>query len=182
MEEKEKKIVAVFGSSEPDESDALFMTALELGKLFGASGFNVCTGGYGGVMEAASRGARESGSEVIGVTVDMFSWRGPNKYITIHHHEKDLYLRTKRLIDISDGFVILPGKSGTLSELTFLWALHRAGILGKKPIILLGKVWDSFLKALSENDLIETQELEATKIVRTPHEAVAEMEKSLYNI
>ena len=182
MEGRKRKTIAVFGSSEPDENDPLYKTAFELGNLLAVKGFNVCTGGYGGVMEAASRGAREGGSDAIGVTVDIFEWRNPNKYISIHYNEKDLYQRTKKLIDVSDGFIILHGKSGTLSELTFLWALHRAGSLGQKPIILLGEAWNSLMKVLSENDLIEKHELAATGIAKNPREAVAEIEKSLYNI
>ncbi|MEW5807341.1 MAG: LOG family protein [Acidobacteriota bacterium] len=171
--------VAVFGSSEPVEGDALYETAYETGWLLASRGFNVCTGGYGGVMEAASKGARKGGSDAIGVTVNMFSWRNPNKFVSIHYNEDDLYMRTKRLIEVSDGFIILPGKSGTLSELTFLWALHRGGVLGKKPIILLGEIWKHFMKNLTEADLIEEQELEATKIVLTPQEAVDEIAKCL---
>ncbi len=182
MAKEEKKTIAVFGSSEPADGDTLYQIAYELGKLCAERGFRVCTGGYGGIMEAASRGAREKGSDAIGVTVDMFDWRDPNRYISIHYHEKDLYQRTKRLIETCDAFIILPGKSGTLSELTFLWALHRAGILGKKPIVLLGDVWTGFMKSLADNDLIEKQELEATKIIKNPRAAVEEIAKSLYNI
>ncbi len=182
MIKEEKKTVAVFGSSEPTEGDPLYQTAYELGKLCAEQGFHVCTGGYGGVMEAASKGARERGSDAIGVTVNMFDWRNPNRYVSIHYHENDLYKRTKKLIEVSDAFVILPGKSGTLSELTFLWALHRAGVLGKKPIVLLGDVWTGFMKSLADRNLIEKQEFEATKIAKNPHEAVEEIAKSLYNI
>lgn len=174
-----RKTVAVFGSSEPAEGETLYETAYELGKQLAAKGFDICTGGYGGVMEAASKGAREEGGEAVGVTVGMFSERTPNPHISKHYHENDLYLRTKRLIEVSDAFIVLHGKSGTLSELTFLWALHRGGKLGNKPIVLLGDFWNSLLRNLKETNLIEAEQLQATKISSSPSQAVEEIAKYL---
>ncbi len=174
-----RKTIAVFGSSEPVEGDPLYQMAYEVGKLLAEKGYNVCSGGYGGVMEAASKGARERGAEAIGVTVGMFSSRTPNKYISEHYHENDLYQRTKRLIELCDGFIILHGKSGTLSELAFLWALHRGGKLNNKPIILIGNFWNSFLNILKECQLIEKEELLATKVASLPAQAVEEIAKCL---
>jgi len=56
---KEERIVTVFGSSRPRENDAEYGEARELGRMLAASGFSVCSGGYGGVMAAVSRGAKE---------------------------------------------------------------------------------------------------------------------------
>lgn len=179
MMSHERKIIAVFGSSEPIEGDPLYEMAQELGKLLAEKGFDVCTGGYGGVMEAASKGARESGGGAIGVTVGMFSSRTPNKYISEHHHENDLYQRTRKLIELSDGFVILHGKSGTLSELTFLWALHRGGKLNNKPIVLIGEFWKSLLDILKEHHLIEKEELLVTEVTLSPAQAVEEIAKCI---
>ncbi len=176
---RKKNAIAVFGSSEPVAGEPLYETAYELGKLLAAKGFDVCTGGYGGVMEAASKGARENGGGAIGVTVGMFSARVPNPYISEHYHESDLYQRTKKLIELSHGFIILHGKSGTLSELTFLWALHRGGKLSNKPIILLGDFWKSLLSHLKESKLIETEQLHVTKVSTSPAQAVEEIAKCL---
>ena len=75
MTEKTKTIT-VFGSSRPEDGHADYVEALELGRALAAAGFAVCTGGYGGVMEAVSRGARESGGRVLAVT-SSFSARAP---------------------------------------------------------------------------------------------------------
>src|SRR5580704_15146463 len=66
-------IVTVFGSSRPTQGDADYQEAFELGKELGARGLAVCCGGYGGVMEAASRGAKEAGGKTYGVTAEFFS-------------------------------------------------------------------------------------------------------------
>ena len=59
--------IAVFGSSEPSDGDPLYERAQRLGHRLAKAGFGVITGGYGGVMEAASRGAYEAGGKSIGV-------------------------------------------------------------------------------------------------------------------
>ena len=69
---RDRKIITVFGSSRPEEGHADYAEALELGRALAVAGFAVCTGGYGGVMEAVSRGARDSGGHVLAVTSTFF--------------------------------------------------------------------------------------------------------------
>ena len=59
-------IVTVFGSSRPRAGDADYEEARTLGRALAKHGFSVCSGGYGGVMEAASRGAKEGGGKTLG--------------------------------------------------------------------------------------------------------------------
>ena len=63
-------IISVFGSSLPTEGMSEYAEARELGGILAKSGYIIATGGYRGVMEAASRGASEAGGHVIGVTCD----------------------------------------------------------------------------------------------------------------
>ena len=72
---KTRKIVTVFGSGLPKPGDAHYTEARALGAELARRGFVVCTGGYGGVMEAVSRGAKEAGGRTIGVTAAVFSAR-----------------------------------------------------------------------------------------------------------
>ena len=69
-------VVAVFGSSTLQELDPAYEAVRRLGAELAARKFAVMTGGYGGAMAAASRGAHEAGGHVIGVTVDLFEHRG----------------------------------------------------------------------------------------------------------
>ena len=164
--------VAVFGSSEPREGDPLYEQARRVGALLAQSGFLVVNGGYGGVMEAASRGAREAGGRSVGVTTTAFSRPPGNPYLDEEHREPDLYSRTRRLIELSHAFIILRGKSGTLAELAFLWALNRGGLLPSTRIVLLGDCWEGVLKCLEERQMVEAEQLQITRMARTPAEAV----------
>lgn len=164
--------IAVFGSSEPRPGEPLYELARRVGGLLAGAGFRVVTGGYGGVMEGACRGALEGGGSTLGVTCAIFAGRSPNPYLTERRDTPDLVARTGALVDASDGFVVLPGKSGTLAELTLLWALHRAGSLGPRPVVLLGSVWRPLLRHLVQGAMIDDGPLGITRVVDLPEEAV----------
>jgi uncharacterized protein (TIGR00730 family) len=166
--------IAVFGSSEPAEGEPLYAAARRVGGLLAREGYAVITGGYGGVMEAACRGAQEVGGTTYGITTRAFNARRPrpNAYLTHHIEEEGLFERTRELIARSDGFIILAGKAGTLAELTFLWALHRAQLLGDRPIVLLGAPWRQFLQQVDALELVDQDQLTITDVVETPEEAI----------
>lgn len=166
--------VAVFGSSDPGESDPDYAAARRVGELLARAGCTVVTGGYGGVMEAASRGAREAGGRTVGITARALSplRRGPNAWLTRHIEADGLFDRTRELIEMSHGYIILPGKAGTLAELTFLWALHRARLLGRRPIVLLGDPWRGFIEKVEALGMLDPAQLAITHITATPEEAV----------
>ena len=170
--------IAVFGSSEPLPDEPLYRTARELGGLLAEAGHRVITGGYGGVMEAASRGARERGGSTVGVICDIFSARDPNPYLDRVVPSTDLYERTRELIQRADGFVVLEGKAGTLAELSFLWALQRARCLRPSTVVLLGGRLHTLIKELKRCEMLENPQIAATRLARSPQEAVRLLESA----
>ena len=107
------KTITIFGSSIPTENDEQYKFAYQLGAALAKNGFNVCTGGYKGIMEAASKGAFDNGGLVYGVTVDLWNSE-PNPYITIEVREEKLFERITKLLELGDAYVILQGGTGTL--------------------------------------------------------------------
>lgn len=166
------KRIAVFGSSEARPGEPLYETARRLGALLARARFVVVTGGYGGVMEGASHGAREAGGRTMGITCATFSARDPNPYLTDEMRADDLHDRTRALIERAVGYVILPGKAGTLAELALLWALDRAGCLQGRPVILLGMDWRPLIELLERSKMLESSQILHTHLVRTPEEAL----------
>ena len=69
IENSTDKIVTIFGGSRCNEKSPEYQEAKELGARLAEAGFTICTGGYLGVMEAASRGAREKGGRVFGIVM-----------------------------------------------------------------------------------------------------------------
>src|SRR5262245_10718071 len=165
--------IAVFGSNDPRPGSPAYEQAREVGRRLAAAGLTVLNGGYAGVMEASARGAREAGGRTIGVTCRAFSRRpGANRFIETEWSTADLHERTRRLIESAAGFVVLPGRSGTLAELTLLWALRKADLLGDKPIVLLGEVFEGLLRDLRRHGFLDEEVLDVTRSAASPAEAV----------
>jgi hypothetical protein len=164
--------VAVFGSSDPLPGSEAYEEARHLGRLLASAGARVVSGGYGGVMEAASRGACEAGGTCLGVTGSFFGGRAPNAWLTETVAARDLFERTRLLMDLSDAFIILPGKSGTIAELAFLWALDRARLLGGKPVVLCGAIWPPLIEAIERAGALEPEQRNKTSLCGSTQEAV----------
>src|SRR5271167_713304 len=98
------KIITVFGSSRPEDGHADYLEAVELGRALALAGFAVCTGGYGGVMEGVSRGARESGGQVLAVTSSFFRSR-PNRWVHEVTQKGTWQERLFELVRLGDGYV-----------------------------------------------------------------------------
>jgi len=132
--------IAVFGSADPTPGDPLWEEAEHLGEALARAGFGVVNGGYGGTMEATARGARNAGGHVTGVPVKTFG-RTPNRYTEETILAGSLMERLRILIDRSDGYVVLPGATGTLVEFALVWEYARKSLQRNKPIVLLGDFW-----------------------------------------
>ncbi len=78
---RKELVVTVFGSSRPREGAADYEEARVLGRALAKHGFCVCSGGYGGVMEAVSRGAKEASGKTYGVTAEFFKTAKLNAWI-----------------------------------------------------------------------------------------------------
>jgi uncharacterized protein (TIGR00730 family) len=157
-----RALIAVFGSSAAGPGDGLYEQGLECGRLLAEAGFGVVTGGYAGLMEAASRGAAEAGGHVVGVTVpDVFPGRsGANAWVTEEMPAVHLVDRIHRLTDITAGSIVLPGSIGTLTELAMAWNLayvSRFDGSALKPIVTVGSRWRDLVVHLT--DLLETDDL-----------------------
>jgi uncharacterized protein (TIGR00725 family) len=131
--------VAVFGSSLPREGSAGYEEAREVGREIGRRGGRVVCGGYGGIMEAAARGAVEAGGTSLGV---LLEGRGEgNRWLTERAREPDLAARLRRLRDESDGWIFLPHGLGTMLEIAWIAESVVKSDVEPRPFILLGDFW-----------------------------------------
>lgn len=140
--------VTVFGGAQPREGTPDYETARMLGRLLGGQGHSVLTGGYIGTMEAVSRGASEAGAHVIGVTCEQIeAWRPirANAWVKEERRKQTLLERLEALISACDAAIALPGGPGTLAEIALMWNLMIIGALPPRPLILVGRGWQSML-------------------------------------
>jgi uncharacterized protein (TIGR00725 family) len=144
-----QKIITVFGSSRPGEGDADYEEACLLGKALAVRGFAVCTGGYGGVMEAASRGAKGTGGKTYGITSEFFT-REANAWVDVEVRKKTWAERLFALIELGDGFVVCKGGTGTLVELAVVWEMLNKSVMRDKPVAVLGEFWQPILERVRQ--------------------------------
>jgi len=146
-------IITVFGSSRPHEGDAGYEEARVLGRALAKHGFAVCNGGYGGVMEAVSRGAKEAGGKTYGVTAEFFKTAKINAWIDVEVRKQSWEERLFELIRLADGFVACRGGTGTLVELAVVWEMLNKSVIAGKPYAVLGDFWQPILERVREVEL-----------------------------
>ena len=149
---KEERIVTVFGSSRPREGDADYEEARMLGRALAESGYSVYSGGYGGVMEGVSRGAKEAGGKTYGVTAEFFKAK-LNPWIDVEVRVATWQERLFELIRVADGFVACKGGTGTLVELAVVWEMLNKSVMPGKPFAVLGDFWQPILERVREVEL-----------------------------
>jgi len=146
---REEKIITVFGSSRPKEGDGEYEEARALGKLLALRGFAVCSGGFGGVMESVSRGAKEAGGKTYGVTAEFFK-RKANAWVDTEVRMNTWEERLFELIRLADGFAVCKGGTGTLVELAVVWEMLNKSVMAGKPIAVVGDFWQPILDRVRE--------------------------------
>jgi len=172
VSETEGRIVTIFGGSKCREADPEYGQALRVGALLADAGFTVCTGGYAGVMEAASRGAHERGGRVLGITMNQFKAE-PNRYLTEKVPSEHFYERLQRLISHSVGYIALRGGMGTVTEISLVWNKLQTRVLEPRPLVLLGDCWPPVVKEWQSQLAVGDNDVRLLDFAGTAEEAVA---------
>jgi uncharacterized protein (TIGR00730 family) len=171
-------IISVMGGSAPQPGSEAYDEAYLLGKLLAEAGYAVATGGYTGIMEAASKGAAEAGGHVIGVTTEALNaWElrdlKPNPWVKEEIRFPTLRDRLYHLVTFSDGVIALRGGIGTLSEISLAWSLMQVGEMTVRPLILVGQPWHDLLTAFyADGAYIRTEDMDLFKCVSTPQDVI----------
>jgi uncharacterized protein (TIGR00730 family) len=146
------KIITVFGSSRPNAGEEDYEEARRLGSELARRGFQVCSGGYTGVMEAVSRGAKEAGGRAIAITSTFFRTQA-NSWVDEEHAASTWQERLFELIRFGEGFVACKGGTGTLVELAVVWEMLNKGVMAGKPFVTLGDFWAPIIERVREVEI-----------------------------
>ncbi|MHA1435310.1 MAG: TIGR00725 family protein [Candidatus Heimdallarchaeota archaeon] len=120
--------VAVIGGNEKSCTNNDYEMALEVGKILVDSSCRILTGGYGGVMEAVSKGGKSSSNYKEGVIVAIIpdlNKKKVNDFSDIIITTGMGFSRNQILVASSDLVVAIGGGAGTLNELTYAWQLVK---------------------------------------------------------
>src|SRR3954464_11260038 len=167
-----ERIVTIFGGSKCGEDSEEYGQARRLGQLLAEAGFTICTGGYLGIMEAASRGAREKGGRVLGIVMNQFKSE-PNRYLTDKVASDHFYDRLQNLITRSVGFVAMKGGMGTVTEVSLVWNKLMTRVIEPRPLVLVGDCWKPVVEAWRKYLVVSDAEISFLDFADTASEAAA---------
>jgi len=170
--------VSFFGSSRAKPKQRYYELARETARQIVKVGFAVITGGGGGIMEAANKGAAEADGKSIGLNIELPMEQVPNEYQNLSLNFRYFFCRKVMFLKYAHGFIVFPGGYGTMDEfcesLVLIQTLKQASF----PVILMGSdYWVGLVdwmkkKMLKENHFISPEDMDVFTIVDEPEAAV----------
>ena len=135
----------------------------------------VVTGGGGGVMEAANRGAADAGAKSIGLNITLPHEQAPNPYISegLSFQFHYFSIRKMHFLMRAKAMCAFPGGFGTMDELFEALTLIQTGKVQRMPIVLFGReFWEQFLdwNVLVDRGLIDECDLALFRYCETAAE------------
>jgi uncharacterized protein (TIGR00730 family) len=195
--ERIKDTIVFFGSARLREDGPLgryYREARSLARLItqwsmsfpsSASRYVVCSGGGGGIMEAANRGAADAGGRSIGLNISLPHEQRPNRYITpgLGFEFHYFFMRKLWFAHLAKALIVFPGGFGTLDELTEIITLAQTKKLEREiPILLYGEsYWNEIInfKALVRHEVISAEDLTLFTFIDEPAAALAHLQRVL---
>lgn len=156
------KIIAVFGSARVQPAEKVYQQSYQVGHALAQAGYVTMTGGYAGVMEAASKGASEGDGHALGITVASLEYIGEsrtNQWVAEEIRYETLPERVKHLVDVADAYIVMPGGIGTAQELVEVWQQMRLGDLPEKPLFIYGDFWKPMIQSMLDENYIDERDM-----------------------
>jgi uncharacterized protein (TIGR00730 family) len=189
--------VVFFGSARLTESGPLgryYTEARELARLLTlwsqslpshAQRFVVCSGGGGGIMEAANRGAADAGGRSVGLNISLPHEQRPNAYVSpeLSFEFHYFFMRKLWFAHLARALVVFPGGFGTLDEMMEILTLAQTRKLARHvPVLLYGpEYWSEIInfEALLRHGMISREDLQLFRYIDDPAGALALLQSEL---
>ncbi len=147
--------ITVFGSARFKEDHRYYKQAVDLSASLSNMGFTIMTGGGPGIMEAANRGAFESGGYSVGCNIVLPHEQAENPYLHKWVTMKYFFVRKVLLVKYSVGFVVMPGGVGTMDEFFETLTLVQTGVIKNFPVVLVGKEYYKDIEEMLQKMVVE---------------------------
>jgi len=170
--------VSFFGSARAKPKSRYYQLAEKTASEIAKAGFAVITGGGGGIMEAANKGAAEAGGKSIGLNIEIPLEQIPNEYQNFSLHFRYFFCRKVMFLKYAHGFIVFPGGFGTMDEFTESLVLIQTLKQASFPVILMcSDYWEGLVawmkeKMLKEHHHISQEDLNVFTVVDKPEDAV----------
>jgi uncharacterized protein (TIGR00730 family) len=174
--------VSLFGSARIKAGDPIYQKTEKIANLFAQNKFAIITGGGGGVMEAANKGAAEAGGVSVGLNIRLPFEQIPNEFSNIKLEFKYFFIRKVMFIKYATAYIALPGGFGTMDELFEVITLIQTRRIKPFPIILVGSdYWSGLLdwikSRLMASKMISARDLEIIQVLDEPEEILKNVQK-----
>ena len=175
--------VTVFGSARFKETHPYYKLARAVGAELARAGFATLTGGGPGIMEAANRGAHETGGKSYGLNIILPHEQCENPYVDRSLEFHYFFTRKVCLVKYSCAFIVMPGGLGTLDELFEAATLVQCRKIGPFPVILMGSAFWKGLREWGQEmmkaGVFAKEEIGFGHVTDSPEEAVDLVVRSL---
>ncbi len=174
--------VSIFGSARTAPHDPAYHKAVAVAAAFARESFTVITGGGGGIMEAATKGAAEAGGNSVGLNISLPHEQTPNPYANIQLNFHYFFIRKVMFVKYAMAYIIMPGGFGTLDELFEAVTLIQTQRIRPLPVVLVGSdYWDGlvdWIKArLQDEKMISPEDIHILQVLDDPEEVVKAVKK-----
>ena len=166
--------VSIFGSARAEPGHKYYELARETASEIAKAGFAVITGGGGGIMEAANKGANEAGGKSVGLNIELPVEQEPNEFQNLSLHFKYFFCRKVMFLKYANGFVAMPGGFGTMDELFESFVLIQTLKQASFPVILMGsEFWQGLIDwikstMLEKHEYVSPEDMDVFSIVDKP--------------
>jgi len=174
--------VSIFGSARLNTDSPNYQKAVDIAQRFVNEGFAVITGGGGGIMEAANRGASNADGTSVGLNIKLPMEQIPNDYANLKLEFKYFFIRKFMFVKYAMAYIILPGGFGTLDELFEAVTLIQTQRIKPLPVILVNSdYWRGLIHWIKDqmlvNKCIDNNDLDILQIMDDPEEIVRYVKK-----
>lgn len=174
--------VSIFGSARLKPQSAMYKKAELIAALFVKNNYAVITGGAGGIMAAANKGAAKADGKSIGLNINLPFEQQPNPYANIRLDFNYFFIRKVMFVKYATAYVIMPGGFGTLDELFEAVTLIQTHRIKPLPVIMVGTdYWSGLIEWVKERMLkekmISPEDIDILQVMDDPEEIVKAVKK-----
>ena len=178
--------VSLFGSSRVRPGSAEYQLAERISAGLAGAGYAVLTGGGPGVMEAANKGAAETGGISVGLGIELPFEQSLNEHVDVGIEFRYFFVRKTMFVKYSQAFVVLPGGFGTLDELFEALTLVQTGKITRFPVVLVGSdYWSGLVSwirgTLVAQDKVTAGDADLLQVVDDPEEVIRVIQEAHSN-
>lgn len=176
--------VSIFGSARSKSGNEYYKLAQKLAALCVENNFAVITGGGGGIMEAANKGAADAGGVSVGLNIELPFEQKPNPYANIQMNFKYFFIRKVMFVKYAMAYIAMPGGFGTLDEVFEAVTLIQTHRIRPFPVVLVGsEYWNGLADWINDRllarKLISPKDIDIIQIMDDPEEIVDMLKKRI---